>query len=87
MPGVGVNPAGGGGVGGGGGAGGGVSGNCQTTGYETRIRQDCEVVTETVCSNITVTKFNKKIEKSCTTRVSIEINRVSVGFVSKILLQ
>ena len=50
-----------------------MTGDCQTTGYETRIRQDCEVVTETVCANKTVTRYNKEIQKSCTTRVSIKI--------------
>ena len=43
---------------------------CQTTGYETQIRQDCETIVEEVCSNVTVAKFNKKIEKTCTTKVS-----------------
>ena len=56
---------------GGGGGGGGVS-ECETKGFETRIRQDCEVVTETVCSNLTVTRFRKEIETTCTTRVSIK---------------
>ena len=67
-----------------------MSGECQTTGYETRIRQDCEVVTETVCSNKTVTRYNKEIQQSCTTRVSIEIKGLEnkmVGIVSKILQQ
>ena len=43
---------------------------CKTTGYETQIRQDCETIVEEVCSNVTVAKFNKKIEKTCTTKVS-----------------
>ena len=47
--------------------------NCQTTGYETRIRQDCEVVTETVCTNVTVTRYNKEIQQTCTTRVRSQI--------------
>ena len=42
---------------------------CQTTGYETQIRQDCETIIEEVCQNVTVAKFNKKIEKTCTTKV------------------
>ena len=46
-----------------------LTGNCETTGYETRVRQDCQVVTENVCTNVTVTRFNKKIERNCTTRV------------------
>ena len=44
---------------------------CQTTGYETQIRQDCETIIDNVCSNVTVAKFNKKIEKKCTTKVII----------------
>ena len=52
-----------------------VTGECKTTGYETRIRQDCEVVTDTVCSNLTITKYKKKIEKNCTTRVSTIVNQ------------
>ena len=42
---------------------------CTTTGYETNIRQDCTTVTETVCSNVTVAKFNKTIDTKCTTKV------------------
>ena len=42
---------------------------CQTTGYDTQIRQDCETIVEEVCQNVTVAKFNKKIEKTCTTKV------------------
>ena len=42
---------------------------CQTTGYDTQIRQDCETIIEEVCQNVTVAKFNKKIEKTCTTKV------------------
>ena len=41
---------------------------CTTTGYETNIRQDCTTVTETVCSNVTVAKFNKTIDTKCTTK-------------------
>ena len=42
---------------------------CQTTGYDTQIRQDCETIIEEVCQNVTVAKFKKKIEKTCTTKV------------------
>ena len=44
---------------------------CKTTGYETQIRQDCTKVQETICNNVTVAKFNKKIEKKCTTKVTV----------------
>ena len=46
------------------------AGLCETTGYELRIRQNCETIVESVCMNVTVTKYNKKIERNCTTRVS-----------------
>ena len=44
---------------------------CQTTGYETQIRQDCTKVIEKVCNNVTIAKVNKKIEKKCSTRVGM----------------
>ena len=47
---------------------------CQTTGYDTQIRQDCETIVEEVCQNVTVAKFNKKIEKTCTTKVNRDKN-------------
>ena len=47
-----------------------TSGDCEITGYEVRVRQDCRVVTEVACSNVTVARFNKTIEQTCTTRVS-----------------
>ena len=50
---------------------------CQTTGYETQIRQDCETIIEEVCNNVTVAKFNKKIEKTCTTKVIVSWTRHS----------
>ena len=57
---------------------------CQTTGYDTQIRQDCETIVEEVCQNVTVAKFNKKIEKTCTTKVRetimIKIHRLKFLF-------
>ena len=48
-------------------------GDCEVTGYEVRVRQDCQVVTETACANVTVARFNKTIEQTCTTRVSRDV--------------
>ena len=45
---------------------------CQTTGYETQIREDCTPVTDTECKNVTVTRIRKKIDRQCTTKVRIQ---------------
>ena len=42
---------------------------CETTGYETTIREECTKHIETVCSNVTVTNTRPEIERKCTTRV------------------
>ena len=42
---------------------------CETTGYETTIREECTKIVEAVCENVTVTKFRPKIERKCKTRV------------------
>ena len=42
---------------------------CETTGYETTIREECTKQIETICSNVTVTNTRPKIERKCTTRV------------------
>ena len=39
-------------------------------GYETQIQESCETVTDTECSNVTVTKTRKDIKRICSTRVS-----------------
>ena len=44
--------------------------SCETTGYETQIREDCKTLVETVCNNVTVTRFRPDIDEKCTTRVS-----------------
>ena len=44
--------------------------NCETTGYETQIREDCNQIVETVCKNVTITKFKPDIKRTCKTRVS-----------------
>ena len=45
---------------------------CQTTGYETQIREECTAVTDTECKNITVTRYRKEIDRQCTTKVRKE---------------
>ena len=47
--------------------------SCETTGYETQIREDCKTLVETVCNNVTVTRFRPDIDEKCTTRVSKRI--------------
>ena len=46
-----------------------IQGGCETTGYETTIREECTKQIETVCSNVTVTNTRPEIERKCTTRV------------------
>ena len=46
-----------------------VSGDCEITGFEVRIREECQVVTETLCTNVTVARYSKRIDQTCTTRV------------------
>ena len=36
------------------------------------MREDCRVVTEVACANVTVARFNKTIEQTCSTRVSTD---------------
>jgi len=43
--------------------------SCETTGYETQIREDCKTLVETVCNNVTVTRFRPDIDEKCTTRI------------------
>ena len=44
---------------------------CENQGYETQIQESCETVTDTECSNVTVTKTRKDIKRTCSTRVSL----------------
>ena len=41
---------------------------CETTGFETRTREECEEVSETECKPITVTKFRTEIVQKCETK-------------------
>ena len=43
-------------------------GGCKTSGYETRVKEECGPATETV----QVTKTRKEIDQECTTKVSEE---------------
>ena len=45
---------------------------CKTSGYETRVREECGPVTETVCETVQVTKTRKEIDQECTTKVREE---------------
>ena len=45
---------------------------CKTTGYETQIREDCRLVTDTECRNVTLTRIRKKIDRKCITKVRIQ---------------
>jgi hypothetical protein len=42
---------------------------CETTGYETAIREECTKQIENVCSNVTIMNTRPDIERKCTTRV------------------
>ena len=46
-----------------------VQEGCETTGYETTTREECNTKIDTKCENVTVTKFRPDIETKCTTRV------------------
>ena len=52
------------------GGGGGV-GSCKTTGYESRIRDDCKNEFETQCKVIQETKFRTEIDQQCRTKVAL----------------
>ena len=45
-------------------------GNCKTTGYDTRIRDDCKNEFETECKIIQETKFRTEIDQQCRTKVA-----------------
>ena len=45
---------------------------CKTSGYETRVREECGPSTETVCETVQVTKTRKEIDQECTTKVREE---------------
>ena len=47
-------------------------GGCKTSGYETRVREECGPATETVCETVQVTKTRKEIDQECTTNVREE---------------
>ena len=45
----------------------GVLGNCETTGFEVRMREECNEVTEIKCEFVNVTKFRNTIVNKCQT--------------------
>ena len=46
-------------------------GGCKTTGYETRIRDDCKNEFETECKIVQETKFRTEIDQQCRTKVHL----------------
>ena len=42
---------------------------CKTSGYETRVREECGTAIETVCETVQVTKTRKEIDQECMTKV------------------
>ena len=61
-----------------------VTGECKTTGYETRIRDDCKNEFETECKIVQETKFRTEIDQQCRTKVhlSLKICYVTISFSS-----
>ena len=59
-------------------------GGCKTTGYETRIRDDCKNEFETECKIVQETKFRTEIDQQCRTKVhlSLKICYVTISFSS-----
>jgi len=47
---------------------------CVTTGYDTRIRELCEEVLETICKPTTEVKYRKEIQTRCDTRIQQKCN-------------
>merc|ERR1712064_176467 len=47
---------------------------CKTTGYETRLRELCEEVLETVCKPVKEVEYRKEIQERCDTRLQQQCN-------------
>lgn len=45
----------------------GANGNCETTGFEVRNREECNEVTEIRCETVNITKFRNTIVERCQT--------------------
>ena len=45
------------------------NGNCEVTGFETRVRNECEEVTEVECTPVNVTKTRSEIVNRCKTEI------------------
>ena len=45
----------------------GALGNCETTGFEVRNREECNEVTEIKCETVNITKFRNTIVEKCQT--------------------
>jgi len=43
--------------------------NCRTEGYDTRVRDDCQEVIDTVCNTVQVTKYRTEIDQQCKTKI------------------
>ena len=44
-----------------------AAGNCETTGFETRVREECEEVSNIECKKVNVTQFRTEIKPRCKT--------------------
>ena len=51
-----------------------LDGECITTGYEVRTREECEEINEIKCEPINITKFNTEIVTRCKTQVDQSCN-------------
>ena len=43
------------------------------SGYDTRTRDDCQEVFDTVCTTVQVTKYRTEIDQQCKTKVIMSI--------------
>ena len=42
-------------------------GQCETTGFETRMREECEEITELECKNVNITLYRTELRPRCKT--------------------
>ena len=56
---------------------------CETTGFETRVREECEEVSEVECTPIQIKKFRTEIEARCETKLDRQSCNVTYTGVPK----
>ena len=44
-----------------------AAGDCETTGFETKVREECEEVSNIECKKVNVTQFRTEIKPRCKT--------------------